>query len=312
MSPVLPQPDVLIQPDTGPLTVTKLGEHIGAVVEGIRLSGDLDRASADHLLDLLAEHEVLIVRGQQHLTDEEQYAFARRLGTPTTPHPTVRPGSDLLPIEGAANSWHTDVSFVDRVPKVSILRAVTLPPYGGATQWASTTRAYDRLPAPLKALADNLRAVHTNDYDYAEHNASYQRAEYHKEFIREIFQTEHPVVRVHPETGRRSLLLGHFVKQFAGLSLADSAALHAVLQRRIENADNTVRWSWTPGDIAIWDNRSTQHFGVNDYGDHTRLLRRVTLAGDVPVGVRGDVSRVLRGDASDYSPIVTARADTTA
>ena len=290
------------------ITVTKLGEHIGAIVHGVRLGGDIDDATAETILDLLAEHEVIFFRGQDHLDDAGQHAFAARLGVPTTPHPTVRSDSDLLPIEGAANSWHTDVSFVDRVPKASILRPVELPPHGGNTTWASTTRAYDRLPDPLKALAENLRALHTNDYDYAGHNATYQRAEYHKEFIRNIFEAEHPVVRVHPETGRRSLLLGHFVKSFAGLSTQDSAPILALLQRRIENPDNTVRWAWQPGDVAIWDNRSTQHFGINDYGDHKRLLRRVTLAGDLPVGVDGREGVALKGDASDYAPVTPARS----
>ena len=143
------------------ITVTKLGEHIGAIVHGVRVDGDIDDATAETILDLLAEHEVIFFRGQDHLDDAGQHAFAARLGVPTTPHPTVRSDSDLLPIEGAANSWHTDVSFVDRVPKASILRPVELPPHGGNTTWASTTRAYDRLPAPLKALAENLRAIHT-------------------------------------------------------------------------------------------------------------------------------------------------------
>ena len=109
------------------ITITKLSEHIGAVVHGVRLGGDIDDATAETLLDLLAEHEVIFFRDQHHLDDAAQHAFAARLGVPTAPHPTVRSDSDLLPIEGAANSWHTDVSFVDRVPKASILRPITLP-----------------------------------------------------------------------------------------------------------------------------------------------------------------------------------------
>ncbi|MGE0219626.1 TauD/TfdA dioxygenase family protein [Mycolicibacterium sp.] len=107
----------------------------------------------------------------------------------------MRSDTDLLPIEGAANSWHTDVSFIDRVPKASVLRAVTLPAYGGATQWASATAAYDLLPEPLRLLADNLRAVHSNDYDYVTsvRNRSAEDDErYHAEFVRLLFETEHP------------------------------------------------------------------------------------------------------------------------
>ena len=183
------------------LTVHKVGEAVGAIVDGVRLGPDVNDTTANRIGDLLAEHQVLFFRGQDHLTDELEYGFAQRLGVPTTPHPTVRSDTDLLPIEGAANSWHTDVSFVDRIPKASILRAVTLPAYGGATQWASATAAYDRLPAPLRVLAESLRAVHSNDYDYVTttaYRSPEEQARYHAEFVRLVFETEHPVVRVHP------------------------------------------------------------------------------------------------------------------
>jgi taurine dioxygenase len=110
-------------------------------------------------------------------------------------------------------------------------------------------------------------------------------------------------VRVHPETGERSLVLGHFVRRFVGLKSADSNDLFALLQRHVIALENTVRWSWREGDVAIWDNRSTQHYAVADYDDHARVLHRVTLAGDVPVGIDGRRSVVRNGDASSYSPV---------
>ena len=120
----------------------------------------------------------------------------------------------------AANSWHTDVTFVDRVPAISVLRGVTLPAYGGTTNWANTVTAYESLPMPLKALVENLWAVHTNAYDYARDTES-GGEDADSDFSRQEFEsihyeTEHPVVRVHPETGERSLVLGHFVKKFVG------------------------------------------------------------------------------------------------
>jgi taurine dioxygenase len=133
-----------------------------------------------------------------------------------------------------ADSWHTDVTFVDRIPKASLLRAITLPSYGGTTTWASTVAAYDQLPAPLRALAENLWAVHTNLY----------------EFVFDCYETEHPVVRVHPETGRRVLLLGQFVKRFVGIGSTESAALFNLLQARITKLENTIRWNWQPGDAS--------------------------------------------------------------
>ena len=219
----------------------------------------------------------------------------------------------MLPIDSRydkANSWHTDVTFVDRVPKASLLRAVSLPSYGGTTTWASTEAAYEQLPAPLRALTENLWAVHTNTYDYA---ASYDGRhepltdtvrEYREEFVSDYFETEHPVVRVHPETGKRVLLLGHFIKQFVGLGSAESATLFALLQARVTKLENTIRWNWQPGDLAVWDNRATQHYAVADYDDQYRRLNRVTLAGDVPVDIYGQHSRTVAGDASQYSDVV--------
>ena len=106
-----------------------------------------------------------------------------------------------------------------------------------------------------------------------------------------------------PETGERALVLGHFIKRFVGLSTSDSNDLFELLQRHVTRLENTVRWNWAPGDLAIWDNRSTQHYAVDDYDGRPRLLHRITLAGDIPVGVDGESSRVRKGDASFYSPL---------
>ncbi len=253
----------------------------------------IDPSTAAQINAALLEHKVIFFREQHGLDDDGQLAFARSLGTPTTAHPTVTSrGARLLPIDSRydkANSWHTDVTFVDRIPKASLLRAVTLPAYGGTTTWASTEAAYDQLPAPLRALAESLWAVHTNQYDYASPReaATPEERQYRDEFVSDYYETEHPVVRIHPETGRRVLLLGHFVKRFVGLAATESAALFSLLQARITKLENTIRWDWQPGDLAIWDNRATQHYAVADYDDQFRMLNRVTLAGDIPVGVDG-------------------------
>ncbi|WP_068159095.1 TauD/TfdA dioxygenase family protein [Rhodococcus phenolicus] len=293
-------------------TVAKLGAHLGARIDGVRLGGDLDPATVALIRRAIAEYKVVFFRGQDHLDDDAQYAFAELLGTPTTAHPTVKSrGVRILPIDsdyGKANSWHTDVSFVDRIPKASILRAVTLPEYGGSTVWASGVAAYEGLPAPLKALVENLWAVHTNVYDYAAESAeraTERTAEYRDEFRSELFETEHPVVRVHPETGERSLLLGHFVKNFTGLSGNQSHALFRLLQEHHQKLEYTTRWNWQAGDVAIWDNRATQHYAVADYDEQYRRLHRITLAGDVPVNIHGERSRSIAGDADAYSIVET-------
>lgn len=293
-------------------SVTKLGSHIGARVDGVRLGSSLDPASLALIRNALLRHKVIFFRGQGHLDDDAQHAFAALLGAPTTPHPTVTShGTRTLAIDseyGRANSWHTDVTFVDRIPKASILRAVVLPSYGGSTTWASTVAAYEALPTPLRLLAENLWATHTNHYDYAathpeRPDAKAKAKQYRTEFESDYYETEHPVVRVHPETGERALLLGHFVKKFVGLAGKESQTLFYLLQDRVTRLEYTVRWNWAPGDVAIWDNRATQHYAVDDYDDQPRRMHRITLAGDIPVNIHGERSRSVSGNAEHYSVI---------
>ncbi|WP_028227044.1 TauD/TfdA dioxygenase family protein [Paraburkholderia ferrariae] len=280
--------------------------RIGARIDGVRLSGDIDEATFDAIHAALLRHKVLFFRGQQHLDDAAQEAFARRFGE-TVAHPTVPSveGGRLLELDsqhGArANSWHTDVTFVDAYPKVSILRAVVVPPYGGDTVWANTAAAYQNLPEPLRALADTLRALHTNAYDYASSHVNADSAQlkrYREIFTSTVYETEHPVVRVHPETGERTLVLGHFVQRIKGLSTQDSAHLLQSFHEHITRLENTVRWSWQAGDVAIWDNRATQHYAINDYGDARRVVRRATVRGEVPVGIDGRHSAVVQGQGT--------------
>jgi len=296
------------------IRVVKLGENIGARIDGVRL-GPLDHETAAAINQALVTHKVVFIRGQHHLDDDSHYAFAESLGVPTTPHPTVKSQGDrVLRLEaiggGGANQWHTDVTFVDRPPRASILRAVELPSYGGTTTWASTVSAYQQLPQSLQDLADNLWAVHSNAFDYAQVDPAKLAAlnaapeallKYAAEFQSIQFETHHPVVRVHPESGERSLLLGSFVKSILGLNGGESQALYRIFQDRITWLENTIRWNWELGDVAIWDNRATQHYAVSDFGDQPRRVHRITLAGDIPVSVNGERSRVISGDANEYS-----------
>jgi alkyl sulfatase len=300
------------------LRVVKLSENIGARVDGVRL-GELDAETAAAINQTLAQHKVLFFRGQDQLDDESHFAFAESLGVPTTPHPTLKfEGSRVMRLEslggGGANQWHTDVTFVDRIPKASILRAVELPSYGGTTTWASTVAAYQQLPEPLQQLADGLWAMHNNAFDYAQMDIDPAKLaalqanpdavlKYAAEFHSAHFETHHPVVRVHPETGERSLLLGNFVKRILGVNSSESQALFRIFQDRITWLENTIRWNWELGDVAMWDNRATQHYAVSDFGDQPRRMHRITLAGDIPVSVHGEQSRVISGDATEYSVI---------
>lgn len=291
---------------TDQVAVTKLGSRIGARVDGVRLGGELDPGAVEEIHRALLTHKVIFFRGQHHLDDAAQLAFAGLLGTPIG-HPAASVLADkdtpvITPINseyGKATRWHTDVTFAANYPAASILRAVTLPAYGGSTLWASTAAAYEQLPEPLRCLVENLWALHTNRYDYvtAEAQASMTDAQraFRQAFEKRDFRTEHPVVRVHPETGERTLLAGDFVRGFVGLDGYESGALLELLQRRITLAENTIRWNWEAGDVAIWDNRATQHRAIDDYDNQPRLMHRVTLMGDVPVNVHGERSRVVSG-----------------
>ncbi|RYF81312.1 MAG: TauD/TfdA family dioxygenase [Comamonadaceae bacterium] len=288
----------------GDLRIRRVAGHIGGEVLGLPLGADLSDDTFAALQAALLAHKVLFFRGQGHLNDESHQAFGARFGR-TVAHPTVPApnGTKLFELDaskggGRADSWHTDVTFVDAFPKISILRGVTIPAYGGDTVWANTAKAYERLPEPLKRLAEQLWAVHSNDYDYGADrtdSATHERLRHHKEvFVSAVYEAEHPLVHVHPETGERALLLGHFIKKFVGVSSTESARLFELFQSRVIRLENTVRWSWQQDDVAVWDNRATQHYAINDYGDQPRLVRRVTVHGETAVAVDGQRSRTRR------------------
>jgi taurine dioxygenase len=278
--------------------ITPVGGRIGAEISGVALGGDLAVETVAEIRQALLKYKVVFFRGQHHLTDSAQEAFAKLLGNPVA-HPTVPrlEGTDyVLNIksdgEHAANTWHTDVTFVDAYPLASILRAVVIPSKGGDTVWANTVEAYERLPQELKDLAGKLWAQHSNVYDYAAARPSAKDkdiARYREEFTSTVYETEHPVVRVHPETGEKTLLLGNFVQKIIGYSRDDSARLFGIFQDHITRLENCVRWRWSLGDVAMWDNRATQHYGVGDFTE-AREMHRVTIDGDVPVSLDGRTS----------------------
>jgi alpha-ketoglutarate-dependent taurine dioxygenase len=278
------------------LQIHPIGGRIGAEIQGVRLSGDLQPATLQAIRQALLKYKVVFFRGQTHLDEAEQEAFGRLFGD-LVPHPTVPSlqGTDnVLDIDGSrgerASSWHTDVTFVADYPKISILRGVVVPEAGGDTLWANTAAAYADLPEGLRDFAEKLWLLHSNVYDYVGNRqvvSEEGQRRYNEVFTSTRYETEHPLVHVHPETGEHALILGHFAQKVIGYGSTDSAHLLAIFQEHIIRPENTVRWRWSAGDVAIWDNRATQHRAIDDYGDARRVVRRVTIAGEPAVSVDG-------------------------
>ncbi|HEY3633326.1 MAG TPA: TauD/TfdA family dioxygenase [Jatrophihabitantaceae bacterium] len=297
------------------LDIRKITGRIGAEVAGLDLSRPLLPDTIATIRAALNEHKALLFRNAR-LDDEGQQRFAGYFGQLTSAHPTV-PAVDgepnILPVDseqGRANHWHTDVTFVVNPPQASTLRSITVPPYGGETQIANTAAAYADLPDVLRAFADTLWAVHTNDYDYAvpknlEQDGADERR---KQFTSIKYETVHPVVRVHPLTGERGLFIGGFAQRIVGLSGAESRDILRLLQAYVTRAENVLRVSWQPDQLVLFDNRITQHYAIDNYDSQARRLHRVTVAGDVPAGVTGEHSYSIKGDASHYSPVVDVAA----
>ncbi|MFJ2826820.1 TauD/TfdA dioxygenase family protein [Streptomyces sp. NPDC087263] len=294
------------------IEIRKVTAKIGAQISGVDIAKPLDDETIAAVRAALNEHKALVFDAHG-LDDEGQQAFARRFGDLTTAHPTV-PAVDgapnVLPVDserGRANHWHTDVTFVLNPPQASTLRSITIPPYGGETLIANSAAAYRDLPEPLRQLADNLWAEHTNDYDYAvpDEEIDEEQAEQRAQFTSINFRTAHPVVRVHPLTGERGLFIGGFAQRILGLSLGESRKILDILQAYVTRPENILRWRWSPDQLVLFDNRITQHYAIDNYDGQPRRLHRVTVAGDVPVGVEGKESYSIAGDASHYTSVTT-------
>jgi alpha-ketoglutarate-dependent taurine dioxygenase len=285
----------LIAPDpTDLLTIEPIGVHHGADVRGV----DLATASDDQIAAVraaLVQYKVLFFAGQD-LDPDSQVRLGRRVGELTPSHPVV-PGLDeehpeIYALDAADNGfadvWHTDVTFVRRPPLGSILRAVQVPDVGGDTQWADAEAAYASLSAPVRALADQLTAVHDGNREFGYYLAQRGGNRWDGEEYVRLEPIEHPVVRVHPETGRRSLFVNPgFTSHIAGVSDAESRGLLDLFYAHLTKPEHIVRHRWSVGDVAMWDNRATLHYANRDYGDFRRIMHRITLRGDEPVGPQG-------------------------
>ncbi|CAG6391910.1 TauD/TfdA family dioxygenase [Streptomyces cocklensis] len=292
------------------LEIRKVTARIGAQVSGVDISRELDQVTVGALRAALNEHKALVF-DDVDLDDEGQQRFARHFGELTTAHPTVpsvEGAPNILPVDserGRANHWHTDVTFVVNPPQASTLRSIVIPPYGGETLIANAAAAYRDLPEPLRNLADTLWAEHTNDYDYAvpQESLDEEKAAQRAQFTSIEFRTAHPVVRVHPLTGEPGLFIGGFAQRIVGLSVPESRKILDLLESYVRRPENILRWRWSPNQLVLFDNRITQHYAIDNYDDQPRRLNRVTVAGDVPVGIDGKSSYSIKGDASHYTTV---------
>ncbi|WP_245471543.1 TauD/TfdA dioxygenase family protein, partial [Bradyrhizobium genosp. SA-3] len=255
--------------------ITKHADRLGAEIKNITLSDDFSDEVIIAINRLLLEHKVIFFRGQGQLDDAQQRRFVLRLGS-LIPNPTMvdtRGGLTIrktLP-DGACR--HVDQMNDDDVssagcPTISVLRAAAIPPFGGDIAWSSAAAAYLDLPDPLRMLADNLWAVRCAAFD---HTATEGATEANKSAwdgvsTGTIYETTHPIVRVHPKTSERMLSLGRSVHNFVGLQRYPSQRLFELLQSYLTAPQNTLCWNWKSGDVAIWDNRATEPYPVNKIG----------------------------------------------
>ncbi|MFG3127832.1 TauD/TfdA dioxygenase family protein [Streptomyces tendae] len=259
---------------------------IGAELRGVDLSRPLTPVLREELNRALLEWKVLFFRAQ-HLTSAEQRDFAGNWGELET-NPLLAAGSsdDVVRFDkgaGAAptyeNVWHTDVTFRERPALGAVLQLREVPPFGGDTMWADMAAAYDNLPPEVKHRIDGARAVHDFIPGFARFYGT-ERLLPHQDLFPPV---EHPVVRTHPETGRRMLFVNtSFTTHITGLDRDESDRLLRFLFQQAHVPEYQVRWRWQPGDIAFWDNRATQHYAVGDYGSERRVAERVAVEGDRP------------------------------
>jgi taurine dioxygenase len=265
------------------MEVRRLAGALGAEILGVDLSNGF---SKEEIRQAFLEHQVVFFRDQK-LDPAQFMAFARAMGRPVE-YPFVKGIAgfpeviEVKKLEHERHNfggiWHSDTAYLDEPPMGSMLLAREIPPVGGDTLFASQYLAYEALSSEMKKLLSGLKAVNAS----SKADVTRTREDMVKEYPRK-YEAEHPVVRTHPETGRKALYvnLGHTVR-FAGMTDEESAPLLEFLFQHQTRPEFTCRFQWRVGSLAFWDNRCTQHNPINDYHGHRRVMHRITLAGDRP------------------------------
>lgn len=273
------------------LAVTPIAGALGAEISGVDLRDPLDEGVVRAIREALLEHLVIFFH-RQELSPAQFLGFAKRFGTPID-YPFVKGIEgfpeiiEIVKLEHERNNfggvWHSDTTYLDQPPMGSMLNALEVPPHGGDTMFANQYLAYEALSASMRSFLDGLVGINSS----AKADVSKTR----EDLIRSAgdqaaaveYVAEHPVVRTHPETGRRALFVNvAHTAGFVGMTEEESAPILDFLFRHQVRPEFTCRFAWRKGSIAFWDNRATQHNPVNDYHGHRRAMRRITLAGDRP------------------------------
>ncbi|MDU6433557.1 MAG: taurine dioxygenase [Pantoea sp.] len=274
------------------LNITALGPYIGAQVSNLDLTRPLSDTQFEQLYHALLRHQVLFLRDQL-ITPHQQRALAARFGDlhihPVYPH--AEGVEEIIVLDTHQDNppdndnWHTDVTFINTPPAVAILASKLLPESGGDTLWASGIAAFETLSAPIKTLLEGLHAEHDFKKSFQEYK--YRRtAEEHQRWQEAVAKhppVQHPVIRTHPVSGRKALFVNEgFTTRIVELSEKESDAVLALLYAHAIKPEFQVRWRWQPNDVAIWDNRVTQHYANADYYPARRVMHRATVLGDRP------------------------------
>ena len=282
------------------VTVAPVAGACGAIIGGVDLATDLDDDVIAEIRRAVLDHHVVFFRGQ-HLSPQQQVAFSRRFG-PYSPVPFVEPIADhpevIAVIREASETqhytfgslWHSDFSFLPEPPFASILHALEVPPSGGDTIWANQHLAYDMLSPGMQSMLEGVVGVHSAVNAY-----SPQMQGIHDTFAGMTVHTsddanrvqQHPVVRVHGETGRKALYVSaQYTIGLDGFSPFDAKPILDLLSAHTTRPELTCRWRWEVGDVAMWDNRSLQHMALADFTGHRRSMLRTTVAGERPRSCR--------------------------
>ena len=295
---------------TEAVEVEPMSIHIGAEIRGVDLSRPLSPAQVKAVRDALLKWKVVFFRDQK-LDHRSHIAAARQFGETTAGHVVYGSDGEYPQIYSVAkfrkanryqgqvlfrpwSGWHTDITAAINPPAASMLRGEIVPPYGGDTQFTNLVAAYNALSPVMQKFMDGLRGMHR----FAPPPGVDETPEYRELMKKRILVSEHPIVRVHPETGERLLFVSpSFLKSIVGVSPRESQLLLEFLWEHVVRPEFTVRFRWEPGSVAFWDNRSPAHLAPRDIfdSDFDRQFYRVTLVGDVPVGVDGKASTSLEG-----------------